>query len=174
MVDIEIDKVVLEVVVFVDGFFVEIIVEEGVIVIVEEVIVKFVEGVVSGVFVLVVLSESDDSDESSDVFSFFVCCLFVEKGVDVVKVKGIGKNGCIIKEDVEKYFKGGDSLVKVVFVVFEFVLVDLLMGNCIEKCVFMMCFCKIIVNCFFEVKNLMVMLIMFNEVNMKLIMDFCK
>lgn len=152
----------------------EIIVEEGVMVIVEEVIVKFVEGVVGGVLVFFDIVEVDESDDSSDVLSFFVCCLFVEKGVDVFKVKGMGKNGCIIKEDVEKYFKGGDSVVKVVFVVFEVVIVDFFIGNWIEKCVLMICFCKIIVNCLFDVKNFMVMLIMFNEVNMKFIMEFCK
>ncbi|HCS82021.1 MAG TPA: dihydrolipoamide succinyltransferase, partial [Alteromonas macleodii] len=101
LVDIETDKVVLEVVAPADGSLAEIIAEEGATVTAEEVIAKFVEGAASGASAPAASSESDDSDESSDALSPSVRRLLAEKGVDAAKVKGTGKNGRITKEDVE-------------------------------------------------------------------------
>ncbi|MEL7441954.1 MAG: biotin/lipoyl-containing protein, partial [Pseudomonadota bacterium] len=112
LVDIETDKVVLEVVAPADGSLSEIIAEEGATVTAEEVIAKFVEGAASGASAPAASAESDDSDDSSDALSPSVRRLLAEKGVDAAKVKGTGKNGRITKEDVEKYLKGGDSSAK--------------------------------------------------------------
>ena len=92
LVDIETDKVVLEVVAPADGSLAEIIAEEGATVTAEEVIAKFVEGAASGASAPAASSESDDSDESSDALSPSVRRLLAEKGVDAAKVKGTGKN----------------------------------------------------------------------------------
>merc|ERR1712023_599863 len=66
LVDIETDKVVLEVVAPADGSLAEIITEEGATVTAEEVIAKFVEGAAGGASAPAASEESDDSDDSSD------------------------------------------------------------------------------------------------------------
>ena len=174
LVDIETDKVVLEVVAPADGSLAEIIAEEGATVTAEEVIAKFVEGAASGASAPAASSESDDSDESSDVLSPSVRRLLAEKGVDAAKVKGTGKNGRITKEDVEKYLKGGDSSAKAAPAASESVSADLPTGNRTEKRVPMTRLRKTIANRLLEAKNSTAMLTTFNEVNMKPIMDLRK
>lgn len=101
--ELEIDKVFVEVLVFVVGVLVEIVVLEGIIV---DVIVKFVVifgfgGVV--VFVLVVVVVVFVLVVFKDVENvLFVNKLMVEKGIDLVNVVGFGCDGCIMKEDVLK------------------------------------------------------------------------
>lgn len=112
IVDIEIDKVVLEVVVFVDGVIEEVLKGEGDIVESGEVIGKFKEGVV-GEFKLVevkkeeVLKEEVLKEEvvvfGDVILSLVVCKLVEENDVDLNFVKGIGKDGWVIKEDVQNY-----------------------------------------------------------------------
>lgn len=80
--------------------------------------------------------------------------------------------GCIICEDIEVYLVV--NKVKLVVKVEVFIVVLVFVVGCSEKCVLMICLCKCIVECLLEVKNNMVMLMMFNEVNMKFIMDMCK
>ena len=174
LVDIETDKVVLEVVAPADGSLAEIIAEEGATVTAEEVIAKFVEGAASGASAPAASSESDDSDESSDALSPSVRRLLAEKGVDAAKVKGTGKNGRITKEDVEKYLKGGDSSAKAAPAASESVSADLPTGNRTEKRVPMTRLRKTIANRLLEAKNSTAMLTTFNEVNMKPIMDLRK
>ncbi|AXT40409.1 2-oxoglutarate dehydrogenase complex dihydrolipoyllysine-residue succinyltransferase [Alteromonas sp. BL110] len=175
LVDIETDKVVLEVVAPADGSLAEIIAEEGATVTAEEVIAKFVEGAASGASASA-SSESNDSDddESSDALSPSVRRLLAEKGVDAAKVKGTGKNGRITKEDVEKYLKGGDSSAKAAPSASESAPAELPTGNRTEKRVPMTRLRKTIANRLLEAKNSTAMLTTFNEVNMKPIMDLRK
>lgn len=177
LVDIETDKVVLEVVAPADGSVKEIIADEGTTVTAEEVIAKFVEGGSSGAS-----KESDDSaeeqsdsDGDSDALSPSVRRLLAEKGVDAAKVKGTGKNGRITKEDVEKHLKGGgDSKSAAASEGNAGEQEDLPTGNRTEKRVPMTRLRKTIANRLLEAKNSTAMLTTFNEVNMKPIMDLRK
>lgn len=64
-------------------------------------------------------------------------------------------------------------VVQFVFQVVKLVVV-LFSGFCFEECVLMMCICVCIVECFKEVQNMVVLFIIFNEVNMQFIMELCK
>ena len=105
LVDIETDKVVLEVVAPADGSIAEVLAEEGTTVTAEEVIAKFTEGAGSSAPAAAASEESSSDDGDSDALSPSVRRLLAEKGVDPAKVKGSGKNGRITKEDVEQYLK---------------------------------------------------------------------
>jgi len=173
LVDIETDKVVLEVVAPADGSLSEIIAEEGATVTAEAVIAKFVEGAVSGASVPAA-DDSDDGEEGSDALSPSVRRLLGEKGVDASKVKGTGKNGRITKEDVEKYLKGGNSSTTSAPATDDAVAAELPTGTRTEKRVPMTRLRKTIANRLLEAKNSTAMLTTFNEVNMKPIMDLRK
>lgn len=112
LVDIETDKVVLEVVAPADGTLSEILAKEGDTVTAEQVIANFSaggSGSAQSKDSQPEKSESSSDDSSADALSPSVRRLLAEKGVDAAKVKGTGKNGRITKEDVEKYLKGGDQ-----------------------------------------------------------------
>ena len=171
LVDIETDKVVLEVVAPADGALSEILAEEGATVTAEEVIAKFVEGA-SNSASAPAATASDDS-EDSDALSPSVRRLLAEKGVDASKVKGSGKNGRITKEDVEQYLKAGSDTKPAPAAKTEAV-ADLPTGDRTEKRVPMTRLRKTIANRLLEAKNSTAMLTTFNEVNMKPIMDLRK
>ena len=173
LVDIETDKVVLEVVAPADGSLAEILAEEGATVTAEEVIAKFVEGAGSGAAPQQDTAEESDS-EDSDALSPSVRRLLAEKGVDAAKVKGTGKNGRITKEDVEQYLKSGSDSSKAAAPAAATQAEDLPAGNRTEKRVPMTRLRKTIANRLLEAKNSTAMLTTFNEVNMKPIMDLRK
>ncbi|AYA64388.1 2-oxoglutarate dehydrogenase complex dihydrolipoyllysine-residue succinyltransferase [Alteromonas sp. RKMC-009] len=172
LVDIETDKVVLEVVAPADGSLAEILAEEGATVTAEEVIAKFVEGAASGKAAPAAAEEADDSDDG-DALSPSVRRLLAEKGVDASKVKGTGKNGRITKEDVEQYLKGGSAAPKAAATAAE-PAANLPVGDRSEKRVPMTRLRKTIATRLLEAKNSTAMLTTFNEVNMKPIMDLRK
>ncbi|MBT80133.1 MAG: dihydrolipoyllysine-residue succinyltransferase [Alteromonadaceae bacterium] len=172
LVDIETDKVVLEVVAPADGSLAEILAEEGATVTAEEVIAKFVEGAASGKAAPAAAEEADDSDDG-DALSPSVRRLLAEKGVDATKVKGTGKNGRITKEDVEQYLKGGSAAPKAAATAAE-PAANLPVGDRSEKRVPMTRLRKTIATRLLEAKNSTAMLTTFNEVNMKPIMDLRK
>lgn len=124
LVDIETDKVVLEVVAPEDGAISEILKEEGDTVLQEEAIAKFEAGAGGD-------ASADDKDDSSkekkeeskseekseekpaepskdtDVLSPAVRRLVAEHNLDASQIPASGKGGRLTKEDVEKFIKDG-------------------------------------------------------------------
>ncbi|MBU2976964.1 2-oxoglutarate dehydrogenase complex dihydrolipoyllysine-residue succinyltransferase [Alteromonas sp. C1M14] len=172
LVDIETDKVVLEVVAPADGSLSEILAQEGETVTAEAVIAKFVEGAGASAPASASADDGDDA-EDSDALSPSVRRLLAEKGVDAAKVKGTGKNGRITKEDVEQYLKSGSSQATPKAAATP-AAASLPAGERTEKRVPMTRLRKTIANRLLEAKNSTAMLTTFNEVNMKPIMELRK
>ncbi|MGI2209378.1 2-oxoglutarate dehydrogenase complex dihydrolipoyllysine-residue succinyltransferase [Shewanella baltica] len=174
LVDIETDKVVLEVVAPEDGHIGEFLFEEGATVLGEQVIAKFIAGAVSGKEVTKAQAEAatpaaETSDESSDALSPSVRRLLAEHNVDASKVKGTGVGGRITKEDVEAFVKSAPKAAASAAPA-----VAPLAAGRSEKRVPMTRLRKTIANRLLEAKNSTAMLTTFNEVNMKPIMDIRK
>lgn len=171
LVDIETDKVVLEVVAPEDGHIGEFLFHEGDTVLGEQVIAKFIAGAVSGQEVTKAQAEAAApaaaSDESNDALSPSVRRLLAEHNVDASKVKGTGVGGRITKEDVEAFIKSAPKAAAAPAV-------QPLAAGRSEKRVPMTRLRKTIANRLLEAKNSTAMLTTFNEVNMKPIMDIRK
>jgi 2-oxoglutarate dehydrogenase E2 component (dihydrolipoamide succinyltransferase) len=169
LVDIETDKVVLEVVAPADGSLSEILAPEGETVTGEQVIANFVAGAVATV--PVANEEAQAASEENDALSPSVRRLLAEKGLDAAKIKGSGKGGRVTKEDVEKSLKAPAANATVESTeVAPVVALD----NRTDKRVPMTRLRKTIATRLLDAKNNTAMLTTFNEVNMKPIMDLRK
>lgn len=174
LVDIETDKVVLEVVAPEDGHIGEFLFHEGDTVLGEQVIAKFIAGAVSGQEVTKAQAEAAApaaaTEESNDALSPSVRRLLAEHNVDASKVKGTGVGGRITKEDVEAFIKSAPKAA----VAPAAPAVQPLAAGRSEKRVPMTRLRKTIAHRLLEAKNSTAMLTTFNEVNMKPIMDIRK
>lgn len=173
LVDIETDKVVLEVVAPEDGHIGEFLFQEGDTVLGEQVIAKFIAGAVSGQEVTKAQAEAavptTINEDINDALSPSVRRLLAEHNVDASKVKGTGVGGRITKEDIEVYVKSTSKTETTIAPV-----VAAVATGRSEKRVPMTRLRKTIANRLLEAKNSTAMLTTFNEVNMKPIMDIRK
>ncbi|PHI37613.1 dihydrolipoamide succinyltransferase [Pseudoalteromonas sp. GCY] len=172
LVDIETDKVVLEVVAPEDGVMGEHIHAEGETVLGDQVIGKIVAGGAPAASSSAKKEEAPAaaSDENSDVLTPSVRRLIAEKGLDASKIKGSGKGGRITKEDVDAFLKAPAKSESKPAASAPAAPV----GERTQKRVPMTRLRKTIANRLLEAKNSTAMLTTFNEVNMKPIMDLRK
>lgn len=113
LVEIETDKVVLEVVAPADGALTEIKAEEGSQVESEAVLAIFAEGVAATAADKVPAASADDgaSDEKvgDKILAPAARKLVAEHDLDVSKIEGTGKGGRILKEDVQRAVQAGTA-----------------------------------------------------------------
>lgn len=180
LVDIETDKVVLEVVAEADGVLAEILHDEGANVGAKEIIGKITKGG-SGAASKESASKEESSDSSSDkdadAVSPSVRRLLAEHDLNASDVKGTGKDGRITKEDVEKHVKSaGEKKESKADAKTESKSSSqpAVSGDRTQKRVPMTRLRKTIAKRLLEAKNSTAMLTTFNEVNMKPIMDLRK
>ncbi len=170
LVDIETDKVVLEVVAPEDGVMGEHIHNEGDTVLGEQLIGKLIAGAASSAGTTPVTpNATTTSDEHSDVLTPSVRRLIAEKGLDATKIQGTGKGGRVTKEDVDNFLKAPAPAAKSAPVT-----TAAPVGERTQKRVPMTRLRKTIATRLLEAKNSTAMLTTFNEVNMKPIMDLRK
>ena len=106
VVDIETDKVVLEVVASASGTLTEVLKAEGDIVLSNEVIARIEEGAVVASTATAPAAEApkaQDSSESESLVNPAAKKLAEERGIDLAQVQGSGKGGRITKEDVVNF-----------------------------------------------------------------------
>ncbi len=176
LVDIETDKVVLEVVAPDDGVLESILQEEGATVTANQVLGLFKPGVQSGDSTTIDKTESADNDSTQgdvDVLSPAVRRLVNEHDLNVANIKATGKDGRLTKEDVENYLAnakdkgtpGGSTSTT------ESTTDVITSGPREEKRVPMTRLRKRIAERLVEVQQSSAILTTFNEVNMKPVMD---
>lgn len=176
LVDIETDKVVLEVPAPEDGVMTEITHGEGDTVLGEQVIGLFKAGVAPGAEVSKEEAEAkseapvaEAQDESNDSLSPSVRRLIAEHNLDASQIKGTGVGGRISKEDVEAFLKA-----KPAAPVAQEAAPAVELSGRTDKRVPMTRLRKRIAERLLEAKNSTAMLTTFNEVNMKPIMELRK
>ncbi|WP_305464863.1 2-oxoglutarate dehydrogenase complex dihydrolipoyllysine-residue succinyltransferase [Photobacterium leiognathi] len=179
LVDIETDKVVLEVPAPEDGILEAIFEDEGTTVLTKQLIGKIKAGAVAGEPTQDVPTEAEASpnkrntasltEETSEALSPAVRRLLSEHGIEASTVKGSGVGGRITREDVEAYLKSQSAPESV-----KAPVVEAPLAHRSEKRVPMTRLRKRVAERLLEAKNSTAMLTTFNEVNMKPIMDLRK
>lgn len=178
LVDIETDKVVLEIVAPADGTVGEIIKGEGDTVLSDELIGYFEAGEISASEAPAETATADNSEtEESDDKKLSPAArkLAEENGVDIAKVKATGKGGLITKEDVQAHLKAPQSTTAPTATAAAPAAsasphVELDVGEKIEKRVPMTRLRKRIAERLLEATQNTAMLTTFNEVNMEPVM----
>jgi 2-oxoglutarate dehydrogenase E2 component (dihydrolipoamide succinyltransferase) len=175
LVDIETDKVVLEVVAPADGVLKEILKGEGEIVLSDELLALFDEGAAASAATTApaeAVSEAVPAASADLKISPAARKMLDEKGIDAAAVTGTGKGGVITKEDVVSHkpvsvpaAKPAPAPTPVAPVV------DVPAGERVEKRVPMTRLRKRIAERLLEATHTTAMLTTFNEVNMKPVMD---
>lgn len=185
LVDIETDKVVLEVPAPDDGVLESIVEEEGNTVLAKQVIAKLKVGAVAGEPTKDKADNSEPSpdrrhkaslsDESNDWLSPAVRRLLGEHNLEASDVKGTGVGGRITREDVEAHLaKGSSAKDNASAAKSEQPEISEVKPGRSEKRVPMTRLRKRVAERLLDAKNNTAMLTTFNEVNMKPIMDLRK
>ncbi|KMT65328.1 2-oxoglutarate dehydrogenase complex dihydrolipoyllysine-residue succinyltransferase [Catenovulum maritimum] len=175
LVDIETDKVVLEVVAPEDGVLGEILFPEGTTVVAEQVIGSLIKGEAPAKAAPAESAPAEAAAEPSDVLSPSVRRALAENGIsseEASKINASGEKGRLTKEDVDAYVKSKSS--QAAQSASAAAPVQALTGERTQKRVPMTRLRKTIANRLLEAKNSTAMLTTFNEVNMKPIMDLRK
>tara|TARA_R110001592_G_scaffold179411_1_gene421031 strand:- start:1501 stop:2700 length:1200 start_codon:yes stop_codon:yes gene_type:complete len=173
LVDIETDKVVLEVVAPADGVLKEILKPEGDTVLSDEVVALFEEGAAAAPSAAAP-AEAPAAQSSQDLkVSPAARKMLEEKGIDAAAVTGTGKGGVITKEDVVNYTPAAAAKVapSAAKAAPAAAAVDVPVGERVEKRVAMTRLRKRIAERLLEATHTTAMLTTFNEVNMKPVMD---
>ncbi|KGJ88705.1 2-oxoglutarate dehydrogenase complex dihydrolipoyllysine-residue succinyltransferase [Thalassotalea sp. ND16A] len=170
LVDIETDKVVLEVVAVDDGVIGKIIHGEGDTVLGDQTIGQLNAGASSAP----VAAASVEESAGDDIASPSVRRLLTESGLTAAQVKGTGKGGRISKEDVEAHLAAAKAPKAAPKAAAPASAPVVAQGERSQKRVPMTRLRKTIANRLLEAKNSTAMLTTFNEVNMKPIMDLRK
>ncbi|RNL67622.1 2-oxoglutarate dehydrogenase complex dihydrolipoyllysine-residue succinyltransferase [Zhongshania marina] len=170
LVDIETDKVVLEVVAPADGVLKEIIKGEGDTVLSDELIATFEEGAAASAPAESAQPAAAAPVATADLkISPAARKMLDEKGIDAAAVTGTGKGGVITKEDVANYKPAAAPAAKPAAAPAP--AVDVPAGERVEKRVPMTRLRKRIAERLLEATHTTAMLTTFNEVNMKPVMD---
>ena len=170
LVDIETDKVVLEVVAPADGSIAEIIKGEGDTVLSNEVIAKFVEGAVAASAPAAAAPKAEAKPAAATTEKAVNPAarkMAEENNVNTAAVAGSGKDGRVLKEDVANHLKSApvSTATTAAPAAIEAV------GDRVEKRVPMTRLRKRIAERLLEASSTTAMLTTFNEVNMKPVMD---
>lgn len=174
LVDIETDKVVLEVVAPADGVLKEIIKNEGDTVLSDEVVAVFEEGAAGEAPKAESEPEAAQAPAASEDLKISPAArkALEEKGIDASAVKGTGKGGLITKEDVMNY--QAPAAKPAAAAPAPAAEVDVPAGERVEKRVAMTRLRKRIAERLLEASQTTAMLTTFNEVNMKPVMELRK
>lgn len=183
LVEIETDKVVLEVPASADGVLEAVLEDEGATVTSRQILGRLKEGN-SGGKETSAKAESNEStpaqrqsasleEESNDALSPAIRRLIAEHDLDAAAIKGTGVGGRLTREDVEKHLKQQPAAAKAETKPAAAAAPQPLAGRS-EKRVPMTRLRKRVAERLLEAKNSTAMLTTFNEVNMKPIMDLRK
>ncbi|MHC2596411.1 2-oxoglutarate dehydrogenase complex dihydrolipoyllysine-residue succinyltransferase [Pantoea endophytica] len=185
LVEIETDKVVLEVPASADGILEAVLEEEGATVTSRQILGRLKEGN-SGGKETAAKAESNEStpaqrqtasleEESNDALSPAVRRLIAENNLDASQIKGTGVGGRLTREDVEKHLaKKADGGKAAAAAAPAAAAPQAAVANRSEKRVPMTRLRKRVAERLLEAKNSTAMLTTFNEINMKPIMDLRK
>ncbi len=183
IVDIETDKVVLEVVAPEDGVIKEILKGEGDTVLSDEVIAVFEAGAAGSAAPAADASPAADSAPAGDADKVGPAArkLIDEHGLDASKIPGTGKNGGITKEDVQNFMNSGAQPAAAATAApaapapaAPAVSVNVAAGERVEKRVPMTRLRATIAKRLVDAQQNAAMLTTYNEVNMKPIMELRK
>ena len=173
IVDIETDKVVLEVVAPADGSIAEIIKGEGDTVLSNEVIARFVEGAVAGAAAAPVAAPAAAAvpvaASAEKLVNPAARKMAEENNVNTAAVSGSGKDGRVTKEDVANHLKSAPAVNAPAAVSAPVAAIEAV-GDRVEKRVPMTRLRKRIAERLLEASNTTAMLTTFNEVNMAPVM----
>ncbi|GAB7220658.1 2-oxoglutarate dehydrogenase complex dihydrolipoyllysine-residue succinyltransferase [Vibrio comitans] len=181
LVDIETDKVVLEVPAPEAGILEEILEEEGATVLAKQLLAKIKLGAVAGEPTKDSTEDTEASpdkrhkasltEESNEALSPAVRRLLAEHSLSPSDVKGTGVGGRITREDVDAHLANAAKAAKATPAATPAVEAELPAAARTQKRVPMTRLRKTVANRLLEAKNSTAMLTTFNEVNMKPIMD---
>jgi 2-oxoglutarate dehydrogenase E2 component (dihydrolipoamide succinyltransferase) len=180
IVDIETDKVVLEVVAPADGVLKEIVKGEGDTVLSEEVIAIFEAGAVAAApAAQAPVAEAADAPSAevttdADKIGPAARKLIEENGLDASKIQGSGKNGGITKEDVQNFLKNKPAAAAAAAPAASAPALNIPAGERTEKRVPMTRLRATIAKRLVEAQQNAAMLTTYNEVNMKPVMELRK